>query len=102
MNPEMKEKVLESIEAEFKAMAEEITPEELNKVKEYMVKNYAERMEQNHPWASYLTRWILTGQNMISNAQEEVNAITTSDIQKFMKNMNKQKNYRVVILDPQP
>lgn len=102
MNPEMKEKVLESIKAEFTAMAEEITPEELNKVKEYMVKNYAERMEQNGPWASYLNRWTLTGQNMISNAQEEVNSITPADIQKFMKDMNKQGNYRVVILDPQP
>lgn len=102
MNPEMKEKVLESIEAEFKAMAKEITPEELNKVKEYMVKNYAESLEKNNAWASYLTRWVLTGQNMLSKAQEEVNAITPDDIQKFMKKVNKQGNYRVVILDPQP
>ncbi len=102
MNPELKEQVLASIDAEFKAMAKEITSEELNKVKEYMVKNYAELLEKNNSWASYITRWILTGQNMFSNAQEEVKAITPKDIQKFMKNMNKQGNYRVVILDPQP
>ena len=102
MNPEMKEKVLDSIAAEFESMAKEITPEELGKVKEYMIKNYGELLEKNNAWASYLTRWVLTGQNMLSNAQDEVNAITPADIQKFMKNMNKQGNYRVVILDPKP
>ena len=102
MNPELKDQVLAAIAAEFKAMEQNITLEELNKVKEYMVKTYGERMEQNSAWASAIARWTLTGVNTMSNSQAEVSAITPADVQKFMKKLNKQNNYRVVILDPQP
>lgn len=102
MNPEKKNEVLESIANEYEAMAREITAEELNKVKEYMVKSYTERLEKNPAWASYINQWTLTGKNLFTNAVDEVSAITPADVQNFVKEMNAQGNYRVVILDPQP
>lgn len=102
MNPEKKGEVLAAIAAEFESMANEITPEELNKVKEYMVKTYTERMEQNSSWAGYLSGWALTGKNLFSNAVAEVNAITPEIMQEFVKGMNAQGNYRVVLLEAQP
>lgn len=102
MNPDKKAEVLEAIANEFKAMGENITDEELNKVKEYMVKSYTERAEQNDAWAGYITQWTLSGKNLFSNAVAEVNSITTADVENFVKAMNAQGNYRVVILDPQP
>lgn len=101
MNPELKEQVLASIAGEFEAMANEITAEELNKVKEYMVKSYTERREQNEPWATYIGQWILTGQDLFNNAVEEVNAITPADIQNYVRALNAQGNYHVIILDPE-
>ncbi len=102
MNPDKKSEVLAAIADEFKAMTEHITPEELDKVKEYMVKSYTEKAEQNGAWASYISQMALTGQNLFSNAIDEVNSITPADVQNFVKAMNAQGNYRVVILDPQP
>ena len=102
MNPEKKAEVLEAIAGEFRKMAEEITPEELNKVKEFMVKSYTERKEQNPAWAGYLQQWSLTGKDLFSNAVSEVNAITPESIEKFVGEMNAQGNYRVVILEAQP
>lgn len=102
MNPDKKDEVLVAIAREFTAMAEEITPDELNKVKEYMVKSYIERKEKNNAWVAYMSQWSLTGKNLLSNAVDEVNAITPEIVQNFVKEMNAQGNYRVVLLEPQP
>lgn len=101
MNPDQKDTVLAAIAKEFEDMAQNIAEDELSKVKEFLVKSYIERSEQNGPWASYISNWTLTGSNNFSNAIAEVNAITTADVQNFVKAMNAQNNYRVVILDPQ-
>ena len=101
MNPEQKDAVLAAIAKEFESMADNITEEELAKVKEFLVKSYIERGAQNEPWANYIDNWTLTGANNFSHAVEEVNAITTADVQNLVKHMNEQGNYRVVILDPQ-
>lgn len=101
MNPEKKNEVLVAIAREFTSMAEDITPEELGKVKEFMVKSYVERKEKNPSWAAYISQWVLTGKNLLSNAVDEVNGITPEMVENFVKEMNAQGNYRVVILDPQ-
>ena len=101
MNPDQKEAVLSAIAEEFKDMAQNISEEELGKVREFMVKSYIERSEQNNPWASYIANWTLTGSNNFSKAVDEINAITPADVQNFVKSMNAQDNYRVVILDPE-
>ncbi|MDE6166567.1 MAG: hypothetical protein K2F58_05690, partial [Muribaculaceae bacterium] len=72
-----------------------------NKVKEFMIKMYIERKEKNPAWASYMSQWVLTGADLLGNAVEEVNGITPEAVQNFVKEMNAQGNYRVVILDPQ-
>ncbi|MDE6535540.1 MAG: insulinase family protein [Muribaculaceae bacterium] len=100
MNPDQKETVLAAIQKEFEDMAQNITEEELSKVKEFLVKSYIERSEQNAAWAGYISNWYLTGSNNIKNAVEIVNALTPADVQNFVKMMNDQGNYHTVILDP--
>lgn len=102
MNPDKKAEVLKAIRAEFEAMGNEITAEELNKVKEYLVKSYTERAEQNSAWASYINNWTLTRSNNFSNAIDEVNSITPDMVKNFVKGLNAQDNYRVILLEPQP
>lgn len=101
MNPDKKQDVLDAIAKEFTDMAREITPEELNKVKEFMIKTYTEQKEKNSAWASYIDQWSLTGKNLLSNAVDEVGSITPEMVQNFVKEMNAQGNYRVVLLEPQ-
>lgn len=100
MKPEMKEKVLAIISEQFNDMAKNITPEELAKVKEYMVKDYTEAKEKNGPWLSSINGWIVNGVDTFNGNVEMMNSLTVDDVKNFMKKVLKQNNYRVVILDP--
>ena len=100
MKPELKEKVLGMIKAEFVDMESNVTEEELNKVKEFMVKSATEAKEKNSSWMRALTGLQLNGVDTFNKSIETINAITVEDVQNFMKEVNKQGNYRVVILDP--
>lgn len=103
MNPDQKEKVLEVIKGEFAAMAENVTDEELSKVKEYLLKDYKEGRERNGSWLGYISGWLLSANHvdMISDAEQIVNSITPADVQNYVKQLNEQNNYRVVLLDPE-
>lgn len=100
MKPELKEKVLGMIKNEFVGMETNITEEEFNKVKEFMIKSQTEALEKNNSWLNNLVGFQLNGVDTFNNAIATINSITIEDVQKFMKKFNKQKNYRVVILDP--
>lgn len=100
MKPEMKEEVLSHIKGQFEAMGSNITAEELNPIKEYMVKVFTESKEKNSPWLQALRSTLVNGVDTFNGNVEIMNSITTQDVMDFMKNLNAQGNYRVVILDP--
>lgn len=100
MKPEMKDKVLGIIKDEFKAMESNITDTELSKVKEYLVKTYTANKERNAAWLGAIDNYLTTGVDAFNGNIEMVNAITIADVQDFMKRMNAQNNYRIVVLNP--
>lgn len=101
MKPELKDKVLGIIADEFKAMESNVTVEELNKVKEFMVKSATEALEKNESWLNEISGATMNGVDTFNDAVAAINAITVEDVQNFMKQLNAQGNYRVVILDPE-
>ncbi len=101
MKPEMKDKVLDIIAAQIADMANNIDPSEVNKAKEFMVKNYADNRELNNGWLNAIVGWTLNGVDTFHGNTESVNSITVDDVKKFVKDLNAQGNYRVVILDPE-
>ncbi len=98
--PEMEQKVLDIIAGEFKAMESNITEEELSRVREYSVKKVNEGLEQNHSWMNWITGWLKNGVDNLADAEQIWNSITVDDLQKLMKKLNDQGNYRVIILQP--
>ena len=100
MKPELKEKVLGMIKKEFVDMESNITEEEFNKVKEFMVKGAIEAKEKNGSWLGGLVGIQINGVDTFNGAVETINSITANDVEKFMKDFNAQGNYRVVTLDP--
>jgi zinc protease len=100
MKPELKEKVLGMIKNEFVDMESNINEEEFNKVKEFMIKSAIEAKEKNGSWLSGLVGVQLNGVDTFNGSVETIKSITVADVEKFMKDFNKQGNYRVVILDP--
>lgn len=101
MKPEMQDTVLTFIADEFENMTKNIKPEELNKVKEFMVKSYTENHEKNSPWLSAIAGYLQNGVDTFNGDVEVVNSITVDDVQKFMHDLNAQNNYRVVLLAPE-
>ncbi len=100
MKPEMKDEVLNYIHGQFTAMESDVKEDELAPVKEYLVKTYTENKEKNNMWLGALMGTSMNGVDTFNGNIERVNSITTDDVKKFMKDMNAQGNYRVVVLDP--
>ena len=99
MKPEMKKEVLDFIAQEFKNMESNVTDEELAKVVEFSIKNVQEAQEQNDAWLSGMAAEALNGVDTFHGAEEMYRAMKPADIQNFMKELNKQGNYRVVYLE---
>lgn len=100
MKPEMRQQVLDYIAKEFKAMESNVTPEELAKVVEFAVKNVAEQQRQNEAWLNAMAGEALNGVDTFHGAEEMYKAMTVEDIQNFMKQLNADGTYRVVLLEP--
>ena len=100
MKPEMKDKVLGIIAEQFDDMSRNITPEELAKVKEFMVKSATEGLERNASWLSAMVGYNRLPVDTLTDAVDVINSITEDDVEAFMSELMKQNNYRVYILDP--
>lgn len=100
MKPEMKDEVLEIIAGQFDDMTRNISQEELDKVKEFMVKEATANLEKNSAWASAMLAYQIKPVDGFTGAVEEINSITTDDVKKFMKELMDQNNYQVFVMDP--
>lgn len=100
MKPEMKEKVLGIIEEQLDQIANEVSPEELSKVQEFMIKQYTEGLEKNERWLNSMIGFDMNGVDTMNGAIESMKSITPEQVSAFMRDVMKQGNYRVVVLDP--
>ncbi|MDE5979413.1 MAG: insulinase family protein [Muribaculaceae bacterium] len=101
MKPEMKEQVLDIIAQEFKNMESDVTAEELAKAVEFEVKEATEAKEKNNAWLNTMAATALNGVDVFNGNVELLQSLTPADVQDFMKRMNANATYRVVILDPE-
>lgn len=101
MKPEMKEQVLDIIASEFKKMESDVTAEELAKAVEFEIKDATEAKEKNDAWLSAMAATALNGVDVFNGNVELLQSLTPADVQDFMKRINAQGNYRIVILDPE-
>ncbi len=100
MKPEMKDKVLAIIAGQFEDMTENISAEELGKVKEYMIKEITRSMTENQGWLAAMTGYQVLPVDTFLTAVDTINAITEDDVKAFMSELMKQNNYRVFVMEP--
>lgn len=100
MNPEKKDEVLKEIDVILNGMATEVRADELDPIKEFMVKEAIENLEKNDGWAAFLASQTLNGVDTFTGAVETVNSVTTADVQNFMKDLLNAGNLRTFVLDP--
>lgn len=67
-------------------------PEQLARVKEFMLKKYQENQKENSYWMSQLKEYYWNGVDATANYEKMVNSIGGKDIQKFVKKLIKQGN----------
>ena len=73
MKPEMKHQVLDEINKMLVAMTTEITDDELNPIKEFMVKEAGEDAEDNAAWAGTMAATVLNGVDIFNGKAEVIN-----------------------------
>jgi len=98
---EMKDETIATIKDIFYALGENVSEEELKPVIEYMLKTNDEDLKSNTEWAVSMAATGINGVNVFLGKEAVLRSITTKDVQDFMRQVIKQDNYRVVVLDPE-
>lgn len=101
MKPEMREQVLGKIDELANDMITNVAQEELDPIKEYMLKSIAESKELNSGWIGSMSATTLNGVDIFNGIEDVISSVTTDDIKNYMKDFLGQGNYRVVLLDPE-
>ena len=92
-DPSKREKMVEIINRELENVAANGPKEEhLAKVKEALVKQYAETVKENGYWMGALNEYYWRGVDVDANYTKLVESITAKDIKKFAKKLLKQGN----------
>lgn len=102
MKPEMRDSVLAFIEQEMNNMASNVTPEEVDKVKEYMAKELKANTEKNSFWTNNLASTLLDGTDIVTDRAAVIDALTPQQVQDYMKALMAAGNYRAVTMSPKP
>lgn len=101
MKPEMKNEVLDFIRGEFVKMESNVTNEELAKQVEFLVKESLSGKEKNGAWLNAISGYAINGVDTFNGMEEVLKSLTVDDVMNFMKSLNKQGNFRMVVLDPE-
>ena len=92
-DPAKKDKLAGIVVDELKKLAAEGPADvHLQKVKEYMLKKYADNQKENGYWMNNLNDYFYYGMDMTEGYTDIVNSITAKDIQKFVSDLLKQGN----------
>lgn len=101
VKPEKKDRVLEIIRSEFEKLAKETPVEELDKVKEFMVKQITGDEHTNSYWCSMMAGNELLPSEVCVKAEQVIQSITPKEISGYVNEVMKQNNYRVLVMMPE-
>ena len=101
VKPEKKDRALEIIRSEFENLAKETPVEELDKVKEFMVKQITEDEHTNSYWCSMMAGNELLPSEVCVKAEQVIQSITPKEISSYVNEVMKQNNYRVLVMMPE-
>lgn len=100
MSPELSADVFAAVDQIFVNMCSDVTEDELNPVKEYMVKEAIASLDENTDWCASIAATQLNGVDVFNGAVDTINSITVDDIRTFMRNFLDQNNRQMIILNP--
>lgn len=101
VKPEKKDRALEIIRSEFENLAKETPVEELDKVKEFMVKQITGDEQTDSYWCSMMAGNELLPSEVCVKAEQVIQSITPKEISGYVNKIMKQNNYRVLVMMPE-
>lgn len=101
VKPEKKDRALEIIRSEFEKLTKETPVEELDKVKEFMVKQITGDEQTNSYWCSMMAGNELLPSEVCVKAEQVIQSITPKEISGYVNEVMKQNNYRVLVMMPE-
>ncbi len=72
--------------------------EQMQKIKEYMLKKHADNQKENGYWLRNIKETLYTGQDMTKDYEAIVNGVTAKDVAKFAADLLKQGNKLTVVM----
>ena len=95
--------LLDDVVNEFRKIAENApTTEDLNKIKEFLVKQRKDNLKQNNTWLTYLTSWYVSGFDATSDYDKYVEELSVEKVQKLAAKILGDKNLIRVIMNDKP
>ena len=100
-NPD-KQKIAEDLMIKYiNESAQKITEDDLNPVKEILLKQAEDANRENGHWREILTEWTSDGVDLQTGYQDAVKALTTEKVQKFIADILAAGNHASVVMMPE-
>jgi len=101
-DPKLDKRMLEIVHAEIKSLAENgPKPEDLNKVKLNLIKQYKEDLTENGWWMQTISSYYKDGLNYCTDYEKTVEGLNAQDITKLAKTLLEQNNVTEILLLPE-
>lgn len=101
LNPDKREKSEKLTIACLEDLAQNVPEAELNKMKEFMIKQTDQNFQENGYWLFTLEDWAMNKLDMATKFKETLQTITTKDMQDFIAGLLKQGNRFEVLMMPE-
>ena len=101
MKPEKKDIAIQIMNDEVKNAAENIDADKLQKIKELMLKQYADNQNSNSYWATVLTMWRNYGIDIQTDGKSIIESQTPEKLKSFMADFLKGGSQTTVVMLPE-
>lgn len=101
MKPEKKDVALQIMNDEVKRLAESIDADKLQKIKELMVKQYADNQNSNNYWVGVIGMWRKYGIDIQTDGRKTIESQTPEKLKEFMREFLKAGNQTTVVMLPE-
>ena len=101
MNPDKQEIAIRLLHEGIANMQKSVDADQLNKVKEYMLKQIDVNAKQNHFWINTITTWKDFGIDSYTDYKKTVEALTVDSVRDFLNELLKSGNHIEVIMLPE-
>ena len=101
-NEQMADELMAIVVAELeKIAAEGPLKEDMDKTREFLLKDYKKNIEQNGWWSRTLKAYYENGVNMVADYEAAVNGVSSDDVKALAKRLLDEKSMVKVIMRPE-